>query len=176
MTPRSGRGGLPPLCTSVRARGGPRAWSSLTREVSTVPPDGSVDVLREPVPRRMNVSWEIEVPGLLEKGLRGHIAPPAEGHARRAAPRLLGCTDLPCGLLREGPLCLSPAWDGSSGTLSYISGAPGPRWADSVRRVALEDRLCGWAPPRMWPALRPCLPCTPVRPHLCSSRRNKPYV
>lgn len=57
MTPRSGRGGLLPLCTSVRARGGPRAWSSLTREVSTVPPNGSVDVLREPVPRRMNVRF-----------------------------------------------------------------------------------------------------------------------
>ena len=142
-----------------------------------VPPNESVNVSREPVPRRMNVGWGSEAPGLLEKGLRGHTAPPGEGHARGAAPRAPGCADPRCGLLRsrEGPFCLSPAWDGSSRTRSHISGDPGLWWSGLVCGVALEDWLCEQAPrgdqagppPRMWPALRPRLPF-PFPAHVCS--------
>ena len=51
-----------------------------------VPPNESVNVSRELVPRHMNVGWGSEAPGLLEKGLRGHTALSGEGQARGAAP------------------------------------------------------------------------------------------
>lgn len=62
-----------------------------------------MDVLREPAPGRMNVSWEIEAPGLLEKGLRG-----TRLRLQRAAPagRLLaswGARTFPVGCSGKAP-------------------------------------------------------------------------
>ena len=48
------RGAAAPLHIA-QSTWGPMGLGSLTREVSTVPLNGSVNVSREPVPRRMNV-------------------------------------------------------------------------------------------------------------------------